>query len=100
MHYYESKLDIVLSKDVRFEECNYFLSTNIFKAMLNDDYLKSIHGQKGGFKPYVFSLPYPPNFQTKIYEKNKKYSFKIRSIDERFLKALLMQLQFHNGLEF
>ncbi len=47
---------ILLSKDVKFEECNYFLSTNIFKAMLNDDYLKSIHGQKGGLSRMFFAL--------------------------------------------
>jgi len=44
--------------------------------MLNDDYLKSIHGQKGGFKPYVFSLFYPTNEGTKIYEKNKNIASK------------------------
>jgi len=99
MHYFESIVKIELQKDVKFIECNEFLSTNLFKAMLNDEYLKEIHG-KNGFKPYVFSLPYPPNQKTKIYEKNKSYEFTIRSIDERFLKALVMELQLHNGLDF
>ncbi len=99
MHYFESIVKIELQKDVKFIECNEFLSTNLFKAMLNDEYLKEIHG-KNGFKPYIFSLPYPPNQKTKIYEKNKSYEFTIRSIDERFLKALVMELQLHNGLDF
>lgn len=99
MHYYESIVRVNLLRDVEFLRCNELLSINLFKAMLNDDYLKEIHGQNG-FKPYVFSLLYPPNQKTKIYEKNKEYEFTIRSTDERFLKALLMQLQFHNGLDF
>lgn len=99
MHYYESIVKIHLLSDIEFLRCNELLSKNLFKAMLNDEYLKEIHA-KNGFKPYVFSLLYPPNQITKIYVKNREYEFTIRSIDERFLKALLMELQFHNGLDF
>ena len=49
--------------------------------MLNDEYLKEMHG-KNGFKPYVFSLLYPPNQKPKIYEKNIEYEFIIRSVNE------------------
>lgn len=99
MHYFESIVRIWLKVDVKFLDCNEFLSKNLFKVMLNDDYLKEIHG-KSGFKPYVFSLLYPPNQKTKVYEKKREYTFTIRTIDERFLKSLLMELQFHKGLEF
>lgn len=99
MHYFESIVRIWLKEDVKFLDCNEFLSKNLFKVMLNDDYLKEIHG-KSGFKPYVFSLLYPPNQKTKVYIKKREYAFTIRSVDERFLKSILIELQFHKGLEF
>ncbi len=67
--------------------------------MLNDSYLKEIHG-KNGFKPYVFSLPYPPDRVKKLYRAREEYRFTIRSVDERFLKMLLFELQSHKGLGF
>ena len=99
MHYFESIVRVSLNEDVRFVNCNEFLSKNLFKAMLNDNYLKEIHGESG-FKPYVFSLLYPPDRKKKVYEKNREYRFTIRSVDERFLKALLMELQFLKNDDF
>jgi CRISPR-associated endoribonuclease Cas6 len=99
VYYYESIVKIYLKNDISFFRCNEFLSKNLFKVMLNNTSLKELH-KKNSFKPYVFSLLYPPNQKTKIYEKNKEYEFTIRSIDEDFLKSLLMELQFHNGLDF
>ncbi len=99
MHYFESIVTIHLHEDVAFVNSNEFLSKNISLVMLNDEYLKQIHGSNG-FKPYVFSLPYPPNLKTKIYVKNEEYTFTIRSVDEMFLKKLLFELQMHRGLGF
>jgi CRISPR-associated endoribonuclease Cas6 len=99
MHYFEGIVWFKLKKDVGFLNCNEFLSRSISLVMLNDSYLKEIHGNNG-FKPYVFSLPYPPDRVNKIYKKNNEYHITVRSIDERFLKMLLFELQNHSGLDF
>ncbi len=99
MYYFEGIVWFKLKKDIAFLNCNEMLSKNIALAMLNDSYLKEIHGNNG-FKPYVFSLPYPPDRVNKIYKKDNEYRFTIRSIDERFLKMLLFELQNHKGLDF
>ncbi len=99
MYYYESIVKIYLFQDVQFIRCHEFLSGNISRAMLGDESLKEIHS-KTGFKPYVFSLLYPPNQKTKTYVKNKEYTFTIRSVDERFIKSLLLELQMCKSLGF
>ena len=99
MNYLELEIKVKLYNDLAFIKSNEFLSQEIFKTMLNDSYLKELHSQKR-FKPYVFSPLYPFEYKTKTYEKDKEYSFFIRSIDERFLKALNFELQVHNKLRF
>lgn len=99
MHYFEGVVWFELRQNVAFLECNEFLNRYISLVMLNDSYLKEIHG-RSGFKPYVFSLPYPPDKVKKIYRAKEKYRFTIRSVDERFLKMLLFELQAHRGLGF
>ena len=100
MFYIETKITIHLKKDIPFVHANEALTKNISLVMLNHPYLKSVHGQTGGFKPYVFSLPYPPEVKTKVYEAGRVYVFTLRSVDEKFSDLLMRELQAHKGLDF
>ena len=87
MNYYQVELTLLFKAKVAYLQTNETLAKNMALVMLNDPYLKEVHGRTG-FKPYVFSLPYPYEKKTKSYEPNKPYRFTIRSIDETFIYSL------------
>lgn len=100
MKYFEVRVALFFKKEIAYQHVNETLSKNIALAMLNNDYLKAIHGQSRGFKPYHFGLPYPTDANTKLYVKSKPYTFHIRSVDDTFLNALIKELYEHKGLDF
>jgi len=99
MKYYEIKITLLLKIDVKFIDVQEFLSSNINRTMLDDDYLKTIHANKM-FKPYCIGSLYPFDLEHKVYKANQIYVLTLRSIDEQFIKKLSIVLKKSHKLDF
>lgn len=86
MEFFELIVTVMLKKDIFFADSGYIIGKNINKLMLLDEVLKEIH-HKRQFKNYVFDNFYPLE-KDKIYKKDKLYVFKIRGIEDDFMKKI------------
>lgn len=92
--YHELIVTILLQADVEAARCYEYLSKTISFAMLKDEQLKDLHGQRS-FKGYCLCNLYPREAD-KVYKKGRVYVFHIRSFDVELLlklKYLLPQLK-------
>ena len=99
MKYYELKITLLLKQNIIFKDIHEKLSSNINKAMLENDNLKQRHTLKG-FKPYCVGSLYPFDLTTKIYRADQIYLLTIRSIDNDFLNRLKNVLKTSKKLDF
>ncbi len=99
MKLYELKITILLKTDIELANANQTLAKAINFILTQNEYTRELH-DKNGLKPYVFSLPYPIDIQTKIYQKDRVYLFSIRSIDEKFINIFKESLKKVNLDEF
>lgn len=79
MQYYNLKVVVLLSKNIRSEEAYEKISKLISNAMLKDEKLKDIH-EKNEYKNYVFCNLYPIE-KDGIYKMGHMYTFDIRFIN-------------------
>ena len=92
--YHELVVTILLQTDVEAAKCYEYLSKLISSAMLKDEQLKDLHGQRT-LKGYCLCNLYPRE-PDKIYQKGRVYLFHIRSFHVDLLlklKYLLPQLK-------
>ncbi len=92
MKLYELKITILLKTDIELANANQTLAKAINFILTQNEYTRELHC-KNGLKSYVFSLPYPIDIQTKIYQKDRVYLFSIRSIDEKFINTFKENLK-------
>lgn len=94
MRYHELIVTILLQEDVEAMQGYEYLAKMIARAMLNDNALKELHGQKT-LKNYCLCNLYPCEAD-RIYKKGRAYVFHIRSFSAEFLlklRYLLPQLK-------
>lgn len=99
MKNYEIKITLLLKKDIKYENVHYEISSNINKAMSQDERLKQIH-KNNKYNPYCIGSLYPFNIQTKVYKANQVYILTIRSIKQEFLNSLKTSLKSCKTLDF
>ncbi|MBU3127893.1 CRISPR-associated endoribonuclease Cas6 [Clostridium tagluense] len=86
MNFVEVTVTVLLKKDIYFADSGYVIAKNINKLMLLDKDLKELH-PKNEYKNYIFDNFYPLE-KDKFYKKDKLYIFKIRGLDESFMKKI------------
>nr|WP_092073166.1 hypothetical protein [Dendrosporobacter quercicolus]NSL48754.1 CRISPR-associated protein Cas6 [Dendrosporobacter quercicolus DSM 1736]SDM54980.1 CRISPR-associated endoribonuclease Cas6 [Dendrosporobacter quercicolus] len=94
MLYYELVITMMLQDNLEAAKGYEYLSRLISSAMLKDDQLKKLHGQKA-LKGYCLCNLYPREAD-KTYKKGRVYIFHIRSFQLNFLlklKYILPQLR-------
>ena len=91
MQYFELKCTAYLKSDISFKESFEKLSKYISYSMAKDEMLKIIH-KREGFKHYCFGGLLPIE-REKVYKKGNNYSFTIRSIDEKLIDTLSLELR-------
>ncbi|KLU60523.1 hypothetical protein CEB3_c33740 [Peptococcaceae bacterium CEB3] len=84
--FYELMSTIILNEDVPVDEVQSVLAGIISYSMLQDEQLKDQHRQTG-FKPYVFSGPYPLE-PDRIYRERRMYRFHLRTPNLSFALAM------------
>ncbi len=92
MNYYEMKIKVKLTKDIKIDETSYKIGVFINNSMLNNPLLKKLHEEK--FYKYVFDSFYPIE-KDKIYIKGKNYFFRVRSINLQLLNKMAMSIYNH-----
>ena len=90
MEYYELTLTVQLAEDLDYTLANDRLGQEISNAMLKDSELIELHGRKG-FKHYSFNSFYPVE-KDGVYKAGRVYIFKIRSLDQSFIKKIKVLL--------
>jgi CRISPR-associated endoribonuclease Cas6 len=76
MKYYELKINVRLKEDIHFKESMIKINHILNKYMIQSDFLKSIHQDKG-FKLYNYSSFYP--ITDEVYFEGEEYFFTMRS---------------------
>lgn len=99
MNYYELKITLFLKVDIKYEDIHEFLSSNVNRAMYENDVLKQIHQNKK-FKAYCIGSLYPFDMTSKMYKANQVYVLTVRSIDKEFLSLLKNALKESKKLDF
>lgn len=83
MEYCEVKVFIKMKEDVKSDYMYSVINKYINYTLLNDKKMKDIH-KVNCFKFYTFCLPYPIE-KSRIYYKDRMYTFNIRSINNEIV---------------
>lgn len=95
MQFFELILTVYLTKDMHFTATNEILGKFISSVMLFDSELIQMHGETG-FKHYCFNSLYPVE-KDGIYKAGRVYIFKIRSLNETFIRKMKSLLSGYDG---
>ncbi|WP_027400511.1 CRISPR-associated endoribonuclease Cas6 [Anaerovorax odorimutans] len=98
MKFIELVVTVILKKDIYFADSGYVIGKNINKLMLLDKDLRELHVKKQ-YKNYVFNSFYPLE-KDKLYKKGKAYVFKIRGLDDEFMKKVHKYLKVLDSDDF
>ncbi|EAK0827601.1 CRISPR-associated endoribonuclease Cas6 [Campylobacter fetus] len=96
---YQLKVFLKLNQNVDFINSPEFLSTNLHKAMLGDEALRSIHMQRY-LKPYSIGFLYSMKGKKDTFVSGEDMYFYVRSIDESFISKLRICLENSKNLGF
>lgn len=91
MKYFELICTAYLKDDIPFKSSFDTLSKYISYSMAQSEELKKLHDQ-AGFKHYNFGSFYPIE-KEQIYKKGSSYTFRLRSLDEKFIDELSKTLR-------
>jgi len=91
MKYFELICTAYLKDDIPFKSSFDTLSKYISYSMAQSEELKKLHDQIG-FKHYNFGNFYPIE-KEQIYKKGSSYTFRLRSLDEKFIDELSKTLR-------
>ncbi|RUM75098.1 MAG: CRISPR-associated endoribonuclease Cas6 [Sulfurovum sp.] len=91
MKYFELICTAYIKKDITFKESFEVISKYISYTMAQTDTLKEFHKQDG-FKYYSFDNFYPIE-KEKVYKQGERYTFRLRSLDEKFIDILSKTLR-------
>lgn len=93
MNYYELKIKVLLNADIHFNDTPYRIGVFINNSMLNNSLLKKVHKEK--MYKYVYDTFYPRE-EDGVYKKDKKYEFRLRSLNLQLLNRLAIALYNHS----
>ncbi len=91
MEFYQIYCTIYLKRDIYFLDAFNVLSKFISYSLCQVENLKDFHN-KNSFKNYCFSTISPPQ-KDKVYKEAQIYSFILRSLEKKFIKALEPKLR-------
>ncbi len=91
MKYFELKCTAYLKGDIPFKKGFENISKYISYSMAQTDELKKLH-DSSGYKLYNFGNFFPTE-KSKIYQKGTNYTFILRSLDEKFIDILALNLR-------
>ena len=77
----------MLKEDIPFQNAQEVIGSFLNASMLHDADLKELHGESE-VKGYVYNSFYPVEFKTKTYKANQVYVFRVRSLNQIFLKKM------------
>ena len=97
MKIFEIRVKVTLLKDINYENLTGKLCNFIDMFIAKNEIFLEKHKNKG-YKNYCFDTLYPLE-KDKIYKKDKKYTFKIRSIDYDFINYFIENLSGHKNLD-
>lgn len=86
MKVYELIITVLLKKDLYYQAVQEEIGIFLNRSMLKNDNLKKFH-RETRLKGYVYSGLYPVE-KTKIYSKGNVYVFRLRSLDENFIRTM------------
>lgn len=98
MNFYEVTFTCYLFKNIHFQYANEKISKNINKSMLLDEMLSGQH-EENKYKFFCFNSFYPIE-KDKIYKAGRIYVFRIRGINENYVKKLKIVIDKNKNEDF
>ncbi len=85
MEVFDLTVTTLVKEDIYYQDLQELLGKFIHKSMLLNKELRDLH-KKSILKNYSFSSLYPTEVKSKVYKSGSVYVFRIRSLDQNFIK--------------